>query len=37
VPEYYAGADTDDRVRGVLTIRPEVRTFVADYLGRASK
>jgi tripartite-type tricarboxylate transporter receptor subunit TctC len=37
VPEYYAGDDANERVRGVLTIRPEVRTFVAEYLNKAGK
>ena len=32
VPEYYAGADTDDHVRNALTMSPDVRTFMAGYL-----
>jgi tripartite-type tricarboxylate transporter receptor subunit TctC len=37
VPEYHAGPDANERVRGALSIRPEIRKFVADYLNRASK
>jgi hypothetical protein len=37
VPEYYARADTDDHVRNALTMRPEVRTFMAGYLKKGNK
>jgi tripartite-type tricarboxylate transporter receptor subunit TctC len=32
VPEYEAGTDTSEKVRAALTVRPEVRSFVADYI-----
>ena len=32
VPEYEAGTDTSEKVRAALTVGPEVRTFVADYI-----
>ena len=32
VPDYEGGAETNARVRKVLTVRPETRTFVANYL-----
>jgi tripartite-type tricarboxylate transporter receptor subunit TctC len=37
VPEYYAGLDTNERVQTALTVRPDIRTFVADYIKRANK
>jgi tripartite-type tricarboxylate transporter receptor subunit TctC len=36
VPEYEAGADTSEKVRAALTVRPEVRQFVADYIKAAN-
>jgi len=32
VPEYEAGTDTSEKVRAALTVGPEVRNFVADYI-----
>jgi putative tricarboxylic transport membrane protein len=32
VPEYDAGPDTNDKVRTALTVRPEIRNFVAEYI-----
>jgi tripartite-type tricarboxylate transporter receptor subunit TctC len=37
VPEYDAGSDTNDTVRSALTVRPEIRTFVADYIKQLGK
>ncbi len=37
VPEYDAGPDTNDTVRAALTVRPEIRTFVADYIKQLGK
>jgi len=36
VPEYEAGADTSAKVRAALTVGPEVRQFVADYIKAAN-
>jgi tripartite-type tricarboxylate transporter receptor subunit TctC len=36
VPEYEAGPDTSKKVRAALTVRPEVRNFVADYIKAAN-
>ena len=32
IPEYDAGADAAPQIRNALTVRPEIRTFVADYI-----
>ena len=32
IPEYDARADVAPRIRNALTVRPEIRTFVADYV-----
>jgi tripartite-type tricarboxylate transporter receptor subunit TctC len=32
VPQYEASPDTDRQVRQALALRPEIRTFVADYI-----
>jgi tripartite-type tricarboxylate transporter receptor subunit TctC len=32
VPEYDAGPDTNQVIRAAMTVRPEIRTFVADYI-----
>jgi tripartite-type tricarboxylate transporter receptor subunit TctC len=32
VPHYETGADINDRVRRALTVSPEIRTFVANYI-----
>ena len=32
VPHYETGADINTRVRRALTVPPEVRTFVLDYM-----
>ena len=39
VPEYVAGPETNRQVRQALTVKPEVRSFVLDYIkaGRAAK
>jgi hypothetical protein len=37
IPEYYAGADAGGQIRKALTVRPEVRTFVADYIAKGAK
>src|SRR5262249_49106994 len=36
VPEYEAGTDTSEKVRAALTVRPEVRNFVTDYIKAAN-
>jgi len=35
VPEWRAGPDTNEEVRAALTIAPEMRAFIADYVKRA--
>jgi putative tricarboxylic transport membrane protein len=37
VPEYDAGADVAPRIRSALTVRPEIRKFVAEYIPKGSK
>ena len=37
VPEYDAEPDTNDIVRNALIVRPEIRTFVADYIKQLGK
>lgn len=37
VPEYVAGPETNRQVRSALTVKPEIRTFVADYIKSANK
>ena len=37
VPEYDAAPDTNDTVRAALTVSPEIRTFVADYIKQLGK
>ena len=37
VPVYETGADLNARVRKVMTVAPEVRSFVVDYMKRANK
>jgi hypothetical protein len=37
IPEYYAGADAGPRIRSALTVRPEIRKFVADYIPKGAK
>jgi hypothetical protein len=37
VPHYEAGDDLNARVRKVMTVSPEVRRFVVDYMKRANK
>jgi hypothetical protein len=36
VPEYEAGPEAGEKVRAALTVRPEVRNFVADYIKAAN-
>jgi tripartite-type tricarboxylate transporter receptor subunit TctC len=35
VPEWVAGPDTNKEVRAAITISPEMRAFIADYIKRA--
>jgi hypothetical protein len=37
VPEYTAGPETNRQVRSSLTVKPEVRKFVLDYIKSANK
>jgi len=37
VPEYEGGADSNAQVRRVLTVRPQMRAFIADYLKSGRK
>lgn len=36
VPVFYAEADTSDKVRKALTVSPEIRKFVAEYIEKGS-
>ena len=37
VPQYEAGPQTNKQVRQALTVRPEIRAFVADYIKSGKK
>jgi tripartite-type tricarboxylate transporter receptor subunit TctC len=37
VPYYETGADIDTRIRKALTVSPEIRNFVIDYVRKVSK
>ena len=37
VPEWVAGPDTNKEVRAAITISPDMRAFIADYVRRAAK
>jgi tripartite-type tricarboxylate transporter receptor subunit TctC len=37
VPEWVAGPDTNTEVRSAITISPEMRAFIADYVRRAAR
>jgi hypothetical protein len=37
VPEWVAGPDTNNEVRAAITISPDMRAFIADYIRRAVK
>ena len=37
VPEWVAGPDTNREVRTAITISPDMRAFIADYIRRAVK
>ncbi len=37
VPQYEASPDTNRQVRQALAVRPEIRTFVADYIKSGRK
>jgi hypothetical protein len=37
VPEYDAGPDTGPQIRNALTVRPEIRKFVAEYIPKGAK
>jgi hypothetical protein len=37
VPDYVTGPNTNRQARATLSVRPEIRAFVADYIKRANK
>jgi len=37
VPEWVTGADTNRAVRAAITLPPEMRAFIAEYVRRAVK
>src|SRR5262245_7266636 len=37
IPEYEANANVASQIRNALTVRPEIRTFVADYVKQGGK
>ena len=37
IPEYYAGADVGPLIRNALTVKPEIRKFVAEYIPKGAK
>ena len=37
VPEWIAGVDTNKEVRSAISISPEMRAFIADYIKRGVK
>ena len=37
VPQFETAADIDERVRRALTVSPDVKAFVADYVKRANR
>ena len=37
VPEWIAGPDTNKEVRSAISISPDMRAFIADYIRRAVK
>jgi hypothetical protein len=37
IPEYYAGNDAASQIRNALTVKPEIRKFVADYIQKGAK
>jgi tripartite-type tricarboxylate transporter receptor subunit TctC len=37
VPEYVAGPETNRQVRQALVVKPEIKTFVLDYIKNANK
>jgi hypothetical protein len=37
VPEYTTGPNTNREVREGLTVKPEVKAFIADYMKKAGK
>ena len=37
VPEWVAGPDTNNEVRAAITVAPDMRAFIADYIRRASE
>jgi tripartite-type tricarboxylate transporter receptor subunit TctC len=37
IPEYYAGADSNALIRNALTVPPEIRKFVAEYIPKGAK
>jgi len=36
IPEYYAGADVGPQIRNALTVKPEIRKFVAEYIPKGA-
>jgi tripartite-type tricarboxylate transporter receptor subunit TctC len=36
-PSWVAGADTNNQVRHALSVSPEIRTFIADYVKSGRK
>jgi hypothetical protein len=37
VPEWVAGPDTNKEVREAITIAPEMRAFIAEYVRRGAR
>ena len=37
VPEYATGPDTNREVREGLSVSPEIKAFIADYVKKGSK
>lgn len=37
IPEYDAGPNVAPQIRAALTVRPEIRKFVADYIAKGAK
>ena len=36
IPEYYAGADAAAQIRNALTVKPEIRNFVVEYIPKGA-
>ena len=37
VPDYETGPDTNAQVRDGLTVRPQIRAFIADYVKKGAR